>query len=144
MQKLIPVLLFALLAFVSCNKSEDDQSKIINDTWYIAYYDVPEPGSVTPVDNTSDFAGYTFEFNDNDEWIIHSPVSGDISAYWAITDNGTTAKLKMDDAISAPLDALNGTWEVVEQTSASLDLQRLPDLATSPDGPKIKINFKKQ
>lgn len=144
MQKLIPVLLFALLAFVSCTKSEDDQSKPLNDTWYIAYYEVPEPGSVTPVDNTSEFAGYTFEFNSNDEWIIHSPATADISAYWTIVDNGTTAKLKMDDAITAPLDALNGTWEVVEHTSESLELQRTPDLATQPDGPKIKINFKKQ
>lgn len=142
MQKLIPALLFVLLALVSCTKSDDDQAKVLNDTWYIAYYEAPEPGTITPVDKTADFTGYTFEFNDNNEWVVNAP-GGDItSAYWGQFDNGATVKIKVTDAV-APIDVLVGTWEVLGQTAESLDLKKVPD-GTQVDATGITVNFKKQ
>lgn len=144
MQKLIPALLLVLFAFASCTKSDDTQAKVANDIWYVAFYEAPEPGTVTPVDNTSEFAGYTFEFNDNNEWVIKSPSGSTVNAYWILENNNTTAKLKiLDPDAVAPLNALVGQWNVLEQTSETLHLQKVPDI-TQVDAVEIKIFFKKQ
>lgn len=144
MQKLIPALLMVLFAFASCTKSDDTQAKVVNDTWYVAFYEAPEPGTVTPIDNTPEFAGYTFEFNDDNEWVINSPANSTVNAYWSLENNGTTVKLKiLDPDVVAPVDALVGTWDVLEQTNETLHLQKVPDV-TQVDAAEIKIFFKKQ
>lgn len=144
MQKLIPALLLVLFAFASCTKSDDTQAKVTNGTWYVAFYEAPEPGTLTPVDNTSEFAGYTFEFNDNNEWIIHPPIGSSVTAAWDVTNNDTNVKLKiLDPDAVAPIDALIGNWDVLEKTDQLLSLQKVPDI-TQVDAVEIKISFKKQ
>lgn len=140
MQKLIPALLFALLALVSCSKS-DDQAKTQNDSWYVSYYETTNIATPTPQDKTALFAGYTFEFNDNNEWIINAPSGTNTSAQWG-EESSTTLTFKMTTPF-APVDELLGSWEIVEQTTESLEL-KIVAAPTSVDATNKKVIYKKQ
>ena len=142
MQKLIPALLFAVLALVSCTKSNDDQAKVQNDTWYVAFFEAPVNGTVILQDQTVDFTGYIFEFNDNNEWIIHSPSGTSTTAQWGDDQVNSTIGLKMTTPFS-PVDKLLGNWKIVEQTTESLELTQTA-IASNPDAYTSKVIFKKQ
>jgi hypothetical protein len=140
MQKLIPALLFAIMALVSCSKS-DDQAKTQNDSWYVFYYESTNIATPVPQDKTSLFAGYTFEFNDNNEWVINAPSGTITTAQWG-EESSTTITFKMT-APFAPVDELLGSWEIVEQTTENLELTQL-SAPTTVDAVNKKVIFKKQ
>ncbi|MBX2889664.1 MAG: hypothetical protein KF734_01935 [Saprospiraceae bacterium] len=144
MQRLIPALLFGLLAFVSCTKSDtDDQQKLLNDQWYVAYFETIPTGTTVPTDKTSDFTGFTFEFNDNDELVVRSPNGSNATAQWKALDNDTKMGIKMANPF-APIDALMGNWHITEKTANSLELKSIDAFATGPNFSSTTVYFKKQ
>jgi hypothetical protein len=140
MQKLIPAFLFALLAFASCTKSDDDVAK--NPTWVVTSYATKNPSDITFTDQTSLFAGYTFEFNDDNMMVIHSPGGSAADAQWGIDAATSKLSFKMDNA-AAPVDAIMGDWPVNEQTDTDLKLERTAGISTASQQ-QAKLEFKKQ
>lgn len=143
MQKLIPALLLLLLAVVSCTKSDDDAAK--NPTWTVTLYQVPS-SSPAPVkeDKTDLFAGYTFEFNDDNTLVIHKSDGTTVdNANWGIVSGTTTAKLGLDNA-TAPLDAIIGQWNVIEKSDTDFKMDGLL-IGTGPDSNSGEVlHFQKQ
>lgn len=141
MQKLIPALLFALLALVSCNKSDDDTAAK-SSNWVVKLYQVPSGNIVVKEDKTSMFAGYTFEFNDDNSLVIHRPDGSVVdNAKWGVEPGSSTATLAMDNAV-APLDAIMGQWQVTEQTDTDFKLDGQLDASGTNVGEILQ--FQKQ
>jgi len=144
MQRLIPAILFALTVLVSCSKSDDDQAKTQNDLWAVSSYLVPDANG-NPHDNLKDetalFSGYTFEFNDNNEWIFHSPSGSATTAKWGLDAATSTVAFTADNA-PAPIDELMGVWVITEQTNTTLKLKG-QDIVTTPDDLKGVVEFQK-
>lgn len=143
MQKLIPALLLLLLTIVSCSKS-DDTDKTAATLWVVTLYQVP--GTATPVkeDKTDLFTGYTFEFNDDNSLVIHRPDGSTVSdAKWAVLPGTSTATLAADNA-AAPLDAIMGDWNVVEQTDTDFKLEGIIDATSTSNNIGEVLQFKKQ
>lgn len=139
MQKLIPALLFAVMALVSCSKSDDDTAAKAA-TWVVAEYKTPGTNIAVMEDKTSTFAGYTFEFNDNNEWLIHAPNGATTTAQWG--NDGAAVTLKMATP-AAPADVLLGKWIISEQTDTALKLAGDSN-STAVDATKGTLNFQKQ
>jgi hypothetical protein len=140
MQKLIPALLLVLMAFVSCTKSDDDQAKVQNDLWTVTYF--KDNGLDAQNETTADFAGYTFEFNDNQEWVFHSPTGSTTMAKWGLDATTSTVAFSIDNP-PVPIDNLAGGWKITEQTNSTLNLTGNP-LVTSPADVKGVVYFEKQ
>ena len=138
MQKpFIPALLFVLLAFIGCTKS--DTALKSTDTWYVSYF----LDSGDKVADTGLFAGYTFEFNDDDVWLIHLPGGSTVTGKWRIDAASNTASFGMDNP-SAPLSALLGNWEITEQLDTDLKLLGKLDTGSSALDEIPVLEFKKQ
>jgi hypothetical protein len=140
MQRLIPALLFALAAFVSCTKSDDTVEK--NPAWVVTSYATKSQSEVTFTDQTSLFAGYTFEFNDDNTMVIHKPDGSVADAQWGNVAATSNITFKMDNPF-APVDAILGDWPVNEQTDTDLKLERTTGLSTASQQ-QAKLEFKKQ
>ncbi|MCB0527376.1 MAG: hypothetical protein KDC61_06975 [Saprospiraceae bacterium] len=138
MQKLlIPALLFALMAVVGCSKSDDDQ-KLVNDSWFVSYY----LESDDKIEDTGLFSGYTFEFNDNNEWIIYFPGGSSQTGKWDIDNAANTVSFALDNP-SAPMDGILGEWELVAQLDNGLSLKR-KDASTNVFDEYSELTFTKQ
>lgn len=124
MQKLfIPALMLMLVAF-GCSKSNDDTSKTAA-LWIVSDY---QSGSVS-TSHDNPFDGYTFEFNDLHEFVIHLPDGSTETAKWAVDSDNAVAAFDMTNP-HPPLDLLAGTWEVTVDAPTNLKLQRNDDVTT--------------
>jgi len=146
MQKLIPALLLAVMAFVSCTKSDDDQAKAT--VWIVKSYLKPDPSGASPdvnkfKDETSLFTGFNFEFNDNDEWLIHPPSGNSITGKWVEDPSTGTIELALDPP-SAPVQDVLGTWGVIEQTDTDLKLGDTTTAVTNVFQNRGLLHFQKQ
>lgn len=144
MQKLIPALLLTLLALVSCSKSDDDVAAKSNATWIVSLYKVPGTDAQTPEDKTDVFAGYTFEFNDDNKMVIHTPTGATIdAAKWKIDAVASTTLFAIDNP-TAPLDEIAGEWKLTEQTDTDFKMDGKFDASTSIDPILKSLYFTKQ
>lgn len=138
MQKpFIPAFLFALLVFFGCSKSDPAQKAA--DTWYISYF--LDTGD--KVEDTGLFTGYTFEFNDDSNWLIHAPDGSTSTGQWKVDDASGDATLRFDNATS-PINAIIGNYDVTEHLDSSLKLKRQPDTGTSALDEIPVLEFTKQ
>lgn len=136
MQKpFISALLLALLAF-GCTKS-DNNLKPSATTWIVSYY----LSSADKIEDTSLFTGYTFEFNDNNVWLIHKPDGSTVTARWK-TD-GTITALDMDNPVP-PVDEILGNWDVTLLTDSGMKMIGQNSNSTSVFSQMPEIEFKKQ
>ena len=99
----------------------DDDSRSIETTlgqgsWKVTYFFDTE-------DETSDFEGYSFLFNEGDE-AIATKNSLSVKGSWDTEDssNGNT-KLYLDFGAATPLEELNEDWMVVESSPAKVILE---------------------
>ncbi len=138
MQKpLIPALLFVLLAF-GCSKS-DNALKTTVDTWTITYFlDTGDDLEDTPV-----FSGYTFEFNDNAQWIVHRPDGSTLTGKWTVDSANNIASLGLDNP-TAPLSAIVGDWGLSSQWDSGLRLRGKLNASTNVSPYIPEIQFQKQ
>ena len=99
----------------------DDDSRSIETTlgqgsWKVTYFFDTE-------DETSDFEGYSFLFNEGDE-AIATKNSLSVKGSWDTenSSNGNT-KLYLDFGAASPLEELNEDWRVVESSPAKVILE---------------------
>lgn len=118
MKKLFIPALFSILLAIGCSKSDDNDTAKLT-SWVVSSYQ----STTVKVTDTNPFDGYTFEFNDPNEFVIHRPNGSSETAKWAIDSNSGLAVFVMDNA-SAPVDLIIGDWQVVSQTATELKLQR--------------------
>jgi len=138
MQKpFIPALLLVLLAF-GCSKS-DDAAKLAVDSWTITYFlDFGDKVEDTPM-----FAGYTFEFNANDQWIVHRPDGSTLTGKWTIDAANNIASLGLDNP-TAPLTAIVGDWGFSSQWDTGIRLRGKLGVAGNAIDDIPMLEFKKQ
>ena len=145
MQKpLLPALLFLFsgLFLFSCGKSDDTAAKTA--TWVVSSYKVKQAdSSAQPFDDQTDlFANYTFEFNDNDVLLIHKPDGSTVQAKWRVDGTASTTQFSIDGPVT-PLDIIQGTWGLAEQSDTDLKLDGKTDFSTSIDNGNL-LEFHKQ
>lgn len=122
--------LFVLVAILSTasmceddDNSEDRRNKAIETTlgqgtWEVAYF-------FDKTDETSDFEGYTFLFNDNNV-ARATKNSLSVQGSWD-TENSSDGdtKLYLDFGSNGPLDELNEDWVVVESSTLKVTLEHV-------------------
>ena len=140
MQKLIPALLLALFAFASCTKSDEDVVAK-SPTWAVTLYQIPSTNIAVKEDKTTLFNGYAFEFNDANKMVIHMPNGNLLDAKWNVDDVSSTAAFGVENP-AAPIDAVTGSWNVIEQTDTDLKLEGLTDNSTTTNIGKV-LHFHK-
>ena len=138
MQKpLIPALLLLLSVFFGCSKTADTPDGN-SGLWTVTYF--LDTGDKTA--DTAIFTGYSFEFNDKDEMVIHLPGGTTQAGQWFVAADVNRFFMKMD-ASFAPVDAILGSWDIKEQTDTSIKLQYTPDTSTNTTDGKT-LYFEKQ
>ncbi|MBK8195516.1 MAG: hypothetical protein IPK76_20735 [Lewinellaceae bacterium] len=114
MQKpLILALLVSLMAF-GCSKS-DDNLKTTN--WIVSYYQI----GADQKDDTALFNNYSFELNDNNEWIIHFPDGSSATGKWAVDANTSIATFAIQNPVALANNII-GDWTIIEQSDVTLKL----------------------
>jgi hypothetical protein len=143
MQKpLLPtLLLLATLFSFGCAKSDDDQAAKQNTYWYVSQYQDAYVDNNSN-DDTGMFAGYTFEFNDNNEWLIHSATGITTPAKWGTDATTATLFFKLTNPL-APLNEIVGDWEIVEQTDTDIKLKGIEDISTVNNESIELLHFKR-
>ncbi len=126
--KLFSIILIVSLFAASCQKSG---SKIItNGSWMVSLYMDDNK------DETSDFFGYTFDFNSDGTLKVTLPSGVTNNGAWSFDDS--SSKYKITISGNDKLDKINDDWLIV---SKSNDLIELKDDNTT----KIELlNFKKK
>jgi len=120
------LVLAAILSTASMCDNEDDNmdeddSKAIETSlgqgsWKVAYFFDVE-------DETSDFEGYSFLFNDDDV-AIATKNSLSVQGSWDTEDSSQgNTKLYLDFGAASPLEELNEAWIVVESLTARITLE---------------------
>lgn len=137
MKKLFIPALLALSSLLTfrCGGDTPDQN---NGQWVVSYFlDIGDKD-----EDTGLFAGYSFDFNDNNEWVVYLPGGNSSTGKWLIYDNGgTLASFGMENPF-APVEVILGDWDVVEQTDTGLKLKGRLDF-TSANEESI-LHFQKQ
>jgi hypothetical protein len=140
--------LLAGLIFFACDNDDDGASPTNMDSQMIATEEVTGEWRVTLFrddneDETDDFAGLTFEFQDNGDLII-SDGSRSITAQWAITNNNRLIQIDIDDDDLGvfddrdELEDLDEDWEVIEKNSNLLYLREDDD-----DNERDEVRFER-
>lgn len=137
MKKLFIPALFSILFAFGCSKSDDNDTAKIP-FWVVSSYQSGTVGA----NSTNPFDGYTFEFNDPNELVIHRPNGNTETAKWAVDTDNAVAAFTMDNA-SAPIDLLMGVWQVTAQTATELKLER-QDTPSTVFEEGAAIEFKQQ
>ncbi len=138
MQKpLIPALLLLLLVFFGCSKTTDTPEGNA-DLWKVAYFLDDDD----KIEDTAIFTGYTFEFNPQNEMIIHLPAGTSEKAVWDTAQDISQFSMKMITPF-APVDKILGDWTITEQTTTVIKLQKSIDI--SPNAFDVKtLHLEKQ
>ena len=101
------------------------------------------PPHAVDKDDTALFSGYTFEFNDNNVWLIHLPDGSTLTGAWKVDSPATIGTLNLDNPTS-PLNSILGDWNVIEQLDASLKFKGKLDTGTSALDKFPVLEFTKQ
>jgi hypothetical protein len=121
--------LFILAAILSTASTCQDDDELDNDddnrsiettlgqgSWKVTYFFDTE-------DETSDFDGYSFLFNEGDE-AIATKNSLSVKGSWDTEDSSNgNIKLYLDFGAASPLEELNEDWIVLEYTPAKIILE---------------------
>lgn len=86
--------------------------------WHVAYF-------FDKKDETSDFSGYNFTFND-DGAALATKNTTTVNGSWS-TENLSSGgvKLILDFGVTSPLDELNEDWKILEYTDARIKLEHV-------------------
>ena len=118
-------LLFAFItvALFSCSSDDpvsatDVENTLVSGGWKITYY-------FDEKDETSDFNGFTFTFNDNGTAVAQKG-SDSFNGTWSTESSSDgTLKLNLDFGTSSPLDELEEDWKVMERTGNRIKLENV-------------------
>ena len=103
------------------NENTDDtafETSISQGTWTVTYFFDKE-------DETSDFDGYSFKFNDDGN-ATATKSSLSVPGSWDTEESSDgNTKLYLDFGTASPLDELNEDWIVVEFSSAKVTLEHV-------------------
>lgn len=119
MQKHLFYCLCALISFSACHKSSDDNpgNSLVNNPpagkWVVHYYWDKDK------DETSDFSGYSFEFQSNGTLVATLPGGSTVSGTWSTSSSKLTISITGNDK----LDDLTDDWLVIEQTDNLIKLK---------------------
>lgn len=138
MQKpLISAFLFACLMIVSCGKSTDTPENA--DLWVVSFYNNDLVGSDLS-DDTAIFAGYTFEFNANNQLVINQPDGSIKDAKWGSNTVSQVFSVSMDNP-NTTLSYLMGDWVIKLYDNTDIKLERTDGSTATDNSPKLE--FKK-
>jgi hypothetical protein len=123
-RQIIGLLIFAMVTVVTSCKKDDNSpnnnsnsstsSIITTGSWRVSYYH--ESGD----DNTSNFNGYTFNFNSNGTMTAtHS--SGTTNGTWSSDDSKNEFHMSMGN--NSPCSDLNNGWLIISKTSSEIDMK---------------------
>jgi len=108
----------------------DLEAVLTTDSWYVSYFFDDE-------DETDDFAGYEFTFNNNGT-ATASNGSNTVPGSWSITNSSSgQLKLILDFGVDDPFDELEEDWKVIDFTN---ELIRLFDVSGG-DGSTDYLSF---
>lgn len=96
---------------------------LVSGSWRVTYY-------FSDQDETGDFNGYSFTFNDNGTATAtknSSPVNG----FWSTekSSNGTV-ELTLNFGLSSPLDELQEDWKILESSDVRIKLEHVSNGGT--------------
>jgi hypothetical protein len=124
-----PSLLVLVAILSTASMCEDDdgnddrsnksiESTLGQGTWQVAYF-------FDKTDETSDFEGYSFLFNDKNV-AVASKNSLSVQGSWD-TENSSDGdtKLYLDFGTNSPLEELNEDWVVIDSSSLSITLEHV-------------------
>lgn len=134
---LLIMLSFTLMSF-NCSDDDDGGSNSDNSQQIAQIEDTAESGTwrITNFNDsgqneTSDFTGYSFEFNSNGT-LVASNGSNTVNGSWSVTDSSSSSSSSDDDDIDfniffqVPNDSdfedLNDDWDVVSISSNKIEL----------------------
>jgi hypothetical protein len=121
--------LFVFVALLStatmCNEDDKDdmpkpglETSLSYGTWRVAYFFDQE-------DETSDFSGYSFQFNDGGV-AIATKSSLSVQGSWTTEDSSNgNSKLYIDFGAGEPLEELNEDWIVVGNSGSKVTLEHI-------------------
>ncbi|MBK8923922.1 MAG: hypothetical protein IPM81_20955 [Saprospirales bacterium] len=120
MKQIFFLALLATFAWTGCSKSSDDNSNPANPQlsgtkWVVTYFWDKDK------DETPDFNGYTFEFNDNGVLVVYLPGGATKTGQW--TAHNSSNKLQLTISGTYPLDEMNDEWIIQEKTDAVMKLK---------------------
>ena len=140
--------LLAGLIFFACDDDDNGPSSSASDPQPIATEEVTGNWRVTLFrddneDETDDFAGLTFEFQDDGDLVI-SDGNRNATAQWSITNNNRRIQIDLDDDDFSvfddrdELDDLDDDWIVVEKSANLLYLREEDD-----DAERDEVRFER-
>ena len=122
-------LLALIISLASCSKSNDDsvnpsssnKTEQVKGNWTVTYYF--DSGK----DETSDFAGYQFTFNTNNE-LLATNGSSSFTGSWRIGDNSSdddnsSNRLVINITGNKAMDHLQDDWVIISLTASQIQLQ---------------------
>ncbi|TNE62173.1 MAG: hypothetical protein EP344_05265 [Bacteroidetes bacterium] len=112
--------ILAALFWMGCSKSNDDDSNPINvqlgnGTWVVSYFWDKDK------EETSDFNGYSFEFQDNGLLLAYLPDGTTKTGQWTV--NNSSNKLILTIAGTYALDEMSDDWLIMQKTNTEIKLQ---------------------
>lgn len=117
----LSIILFAGL--ISCKKDDSNNPSaaavLTTGSWKVTYY------YDKIKDETSDYAGYVFVFQQNNQLNITSS-SGNANGSWSISnsdDNGGSQKLNLFAGSNDPLNSLNDDWVITAISNSKIELK---------------------
>ncbi|MGD1893646.1 MAG: hypothetical protein ACFB15_24015 [Cyclobacteriaceae bacterium] len=136
------------LIFFACDDDDNGPSSSASDPQPIATEEVTGNWRVTLFrddneDETDDFAGLTFEFQDDGDLVI-SDGNRNATAQWSITNNNRRIQIDLDDDDFSvfddrdELDDLDDDWIVVEKSANLLYLREEDD-----DAERDEVRFER-
>lgn len=100
--------------------SEDGHVKasLAQGSWHITYF-------FDKTDETSDFSGYNFAFDDNGTAVATKNATTANGSWSTENSSNGTLKLFMDFGATSPLDELNEDWGILEHTDVRIKLEHI-------------------
>ena len=114
MKKLSVLAILISCLFVAC-QNNSNSTIITEGTWRVAHY--TDSGK----DETSDFAGYTFTFKSNGQFVA-TVGSTTTTGTWSETSSNTP-RLIIAIAGTKQLDEISDDWILVEKTTTSIKIK---------------------
>ena len=126
---IVPIILVCMVCMTSCQKETLDPANT-------SYENLITPGTEIEtakttlfreggIDKTAQFSQYNFKFNCNGT--VEAEVSGDpVTGTWQIVnDSESNPGNVIFNFSSAPLNEMNGQWQILEQVSSRMRLQQI-------------------
>lgn len=133
MKKIAFITFVGIFLLLSCGKKKiikEIDEDIIDGTWRVSLFE--EDG----VNETSDYTGYVFTFK-SDGTVKAASGAGVVNGVWST--NKDDGHVDFNLTLPAPLDDLSDDWEVVNNSSNTLELKDI----SGGDGSVDYLTFKK-